>query len=320
VSGTDDATKARGTNFLRGLLGALALTKRWQQVAVGVGLIGFVVAITIVDELTKWETGIAVIVSMLFFMLTTILVQLSDLKSEVTWSVFQDETEALTAQQAFLRDSSPAAVDMLEYSAASVAGIFKTIIECSRVQKVRLLVYDPRKASDVQERRIRTSLEDLHYTCADRASLDLQIRCYEDGPSLRGRLYGDRFIAIGWYTFERRPGVHSENRIWGGHNPVLVASCTDPHGVTLKEMFDRAFEYLWTEASVPLNEAVDDLGVSDEWLERVSSSGPARAPDATAARSGRFEREPAEDPASPGVLDPDSGTRADSSTQPPPVA
>jgi hypothetical protein len=128
--------------------------------------------------------------------------------------------------------------DLLEYSAASVEAL---LVELKRQRaEIRLLIRHPDNVGAHQRTRILgqiTTLNSLVCDDYDRA----EVRCYRPFSGLRGRRFGDRFIAVGWYT----PDLRTKLEVRGHTNPVITARLDSPEGKHLARMFDDLFNGLW---------------------------------------------------------------------------
>lgn len=109
-----------------------------------------------------------------------------------------------------------------------------------------------------------------------------KIKCYKTPGSLRGRNFGNRWIQVGWYTYQAKGDLikFGSPQIWGDSNPVITAPVSSPEGQVLKGMFNEVFEKMWEE-SIPIIDVCgkcrnkarcfgsDDAAM--EWLGMVST-------------------------------------------------
>jgi hypothetical protein len=106
---------------------------------------------------------------------------------------------------------------------------------------VQLLVKHPESVGPVQQRWILAELDRLQRYAMARHGGRLQVRCYRQPYSLRGRKLEPHLVDVGWYT--PRPGDPVE--VVGHRNPLVTVRLDSEEGVAIARMFDEVFEALW---------------------------------------------------------------------------
>jgi hypothetical protein len=167
---------------------------------------------------------------------------------------YRNDDEALADLVQFTVDQRPREVDLLEYSAYGALPFLNKLSEISCTKRIRLLVAHPDAAISDYQRDIRLAeaLRALAYRIPldQVAAIGLQIKCYKESASLRGRLVGRRFIAVGWYSFDDRGLADPGGRpLAGGSNASIGASVDSPIGSRLLETYSRTFENMWRDAA-----------------------------------------------------------------------
>jgi hypothetical protein len=262
---------------------ALRLERTRLRRVVGATVIAIAIVLllasTFVDKLSL-QAGIAVGVVAILFFTTLVLDGVATVKSENEIQIYRDEDDALSAQLEYIRTQRPKRVRMFEYSGYMIASLLKELSDSSGTKSVKLLLFDPRKATEWHSRyRILPVIASLPITFGEREDIDLQVRCYSTPASLRGRNYDERVIVAGWYTYDRRDGQPDEAQLWGGHNAVVMTPCDNSSGAALRATFNRAFDAIWRYAT-PLTDVVASYSevksyMEPAWLERVSGVASA---------------------------------------------
>jgi hypothetical protein len=200
--------------------------------------------------------------------------------------VFGNEEDATPRQLEFVLNHPVHFVRLCEYSTASIDHLLNCLARREGLDSIQLLMASPNIAGVYQaESRIRPALERLpEIFPEDRANeRGLQIRCYSEPASMRGRNFSDRLIVMGWYTYHRRVKKR-EAQLWGHVNALVWTPCGlpgRPEGDRMRDMFEEVFQALW-EKSPPLYDAWEKLLSAgyreehkdfpdDDWLKTVSS-------------------------------------------------
>ena len=215
-----------------------------------------------------------------------------------------DKNTALDRQIDFVKNKKPAFVKLCEYSTATIEELLQALADCDRLKKLDLLICDPATAlTDLQGDRILNSIMRLPrtFTLPVLARFDhVEIRCYGSQARMRGRNFGDQLIAMGWYTFDRRPELDRRKmpQIWGDKNATVVVPCSEESGVSLRDMYNQVFDNMWRDAlplaqaispdRVTYNKSLEEALPEPEWLEKVSGGQqkPGDVPETTAGVSG----------------------------------
>lgn len=166
---------------------------------------------------------------------------------------FRNDDEAVPHLIAHIVEERPRTVDLLEYSAIGALPLLTKLGEEGCTQSVRLLVAHPTAAiSDYQrDYRLAEGLRALAYRIpADRArSIGLQIKCYSETASLRGRLVGNDVLAVGWYSYDDRGLADPGGRpLSGASNSLVGTSAGTAQGQHLVKLYQRVFENMWRDA------------------------------------------------------------------------
>jgi hypothetical protein len=189
----------------------------------------------------------------------------------------------------YIGQQNPQVVKMIENSATYGRHYIDTIKTLdSKVKKILLLIRNPfgQPISGLQKERTCAQIRTLKLV--DFKNNALKIRCYNQPASLRGRKFDNDLIILGWYTYYYDPDYpeYGKTQIWGHSNPLIVSHLRKEN-ISLGEMFDRVFDFLWndTGSTSLLNvckgcelyqagnkSARSDKGcsVSEDWLKRVS--------------------------------------------------
>jgi hypothetical protein len=192
---------------------------------------------------------------------------------------FPNDFAAVQAMLSYLDGHLPRTVDFLEYSSIAVTAVLSKISEADSTSRIRLLVCHPDCAiSDYQlDHRLAEGLRALAYRIpADRArDIGLQIKCYSERASLRGRHFDDVLVVAGWYTYDhRRRAQPLEEEISGGSNALVWADTTHTTGECIAGTFVKTFENIWNSAEPaddawrPYRNRISNLPSAD-WFRAV---------------------------------------------------
>jgi hypothetical protein len=134
--------------------------------------------------------------------------------------VYNRDYAASRKQREFIHNRNPEKARLCEYSSNTVADLIWDLNEVGTTQSVELLICHPDKAVNTWQ---TGHILDRMSTLANRIdveqaqSMGLQIKCYENPASLRGRLIDDELVVVGLYTHDRRSHLSStDQQIWGG--------------------------------------------------------------------------------------------------------
>lgn len=263
------------TELRRALRLESALPRRAVLLTTAVIVPTLVLLAPVIDEIDD-EAGLAVGVVLILWLLSVLLDHVASLSSGTGLEVFANENQAMDRQLALVRSEGPSFVEMCEYSTASVSALLDEIARSRSIGSVRLLIASPAAASQWQLNQIVTRLARLELTFPEAVAerLGIEIRCYAVTPSLRGRNFGDRLLAAGWYTHDRRGDIAQggDAPVWGHSNALVLATPGSPGWAPLQGMWQQVFKNLW-ESAVPLREACKGVDASDlpaqRWLDAV---------------------------------------------------
>lgn len=198
---------------------------------------------------------------------------------------FANDDSAVPAMARFASETRPSTAMLLEYSAKNAIPLLSHLANnVTSTKRLRLLVADPAAALSVYQRdyRLAEALHELAYRIpAEKAvTVGLQIKCYSELPSLRGRLLGDGYITVGWYTFDDRGlDMPGQVQMAGGSNPLIGAGATDAVGTELLALFTKTFENLWSSARQlgdawePFRDQPTGRLPTKEWFDAVRAPG-----------------------------------------------
>jgi hypothetical protein len=172
---------------------------------------------------------------------------------------------------------------MCEYSTGSIEPLVGCLAGREGLESMQLLLGAPAATRPYQTAdRLRPALVrlELKFPVRTARARGLQIKCYSEPPSMRGRNFGDQLIVMGWYTYHRRRKDWGLDQIWGDVNALVWTPCRSEEGQRMRDMFEEVFNTLW-ETAEPLEAAWAPLLAEglrdkhpefppDEWLATVS--------------------------------------------------
>jgi MoaA/NifB/PqqE/SkfB family radical SAM enzyme len=137
-----------------------------------------------------------------------------------------------------------------------------------------------------KEKRVCAGIGELHRFVLGNYD-KVKIKCYRTPGSLRGRNFGDRWIQVGWYTYQTSGDakIYGSPQIWGDTNSVITAPISSPEGQILKSMFNEVFEKMWRESVPPIDvcggcadkaKCFGSNEAADQWLRLVSPKKKVR--------------------------------------------
>lgn len=254
-------------------------------------VVGLWIAVLFVPALSKdWAPGVSL--SALVIILAMVLDHLVDLKKLSVVKLYANESSAQAATLDLIRKEK---VRLIEYSSKTITQILVKLQQAGA--EIELLICNPNYSitnaherqfhspkpgsSDLQkEQRICPAVSELQkYIFADYDRV--KIKCYQVPGSLRARSFGNRWVQVGWYTYDTRgkPEVFGSPQIWGDNNPVTMAPTSSQEGQILRKMFDTVFNGMWKE-SIPLRDVCGNCSnkiscfgsstAADNWLQKMS--------------------------------------------------
>jgi hypothetical protein len=192
--------------------------------------------------------------------------------------IYKTDYVAVHKQREFVASRKPEKAQLCEYSSITVNHLLIDLAGADSTRSVDLLVCHPDAAlNDFQrDERILPQMRALanSITLEQARNMGLKIRCYEEPPSLRGRVLDDELVVFGLYTNDRRSHPTTEPQLWGAENPVVMTFRTQPYGKIMADWFDEVFARLWKDAT-PLQQALSGYqagkSIDPDWLRQVSS-------------------------------------------------
>lgn len=174
-----------------------------------------------------------------------------EMKEKQRTKFYPSQDEAIEDVIRYIRLKKPSKVDLIEYSSGTILLLLQNLkrVKC----QIRLLIKHPDTSiSDFQRKKICQRIREL-IGVDFKNYRKVEIRCYKQFASLRGRKFDDDFISIGWYT----PTIKVEGEILGHGNPMINAYIEDESGKVLKKIFDDVFNVLW-DGGVPVEEVLQE--------------------------------------------------------------
>lgn len=263
-----EPSRLEGRKARRTLLAFLVIPPVASVAAAAIG--AFDVTASIVAMVTA-------VLALLTILLDITLQGLADERREVR--AYKNDDEAMPHLIRYVVDEHPKKADLLEYSAHGAIALLAKLGEVGSTKCVRLLVAHPAAAiSDYQrDFRLAEGIRTLAYRVpSDRAcEIGLQVKCYSEIASIRGRLLDRDLLVMGWYSYDDRgldqPG---HKQMSGGTNALVGVDADHAVGQRLIETYTRTFENLWRdacqpdEAWEPYRDKLPQLPNSD-WLKAV---------------------------------------------------
>jgi len=213
-----------------------------------------IVAATVgaIDLLASVVIIVSAELALLAILLELALRNLAEQHSQVNG--FSNDNEAMPFLSRYIDEERPQAVDLLEYSAFGAMPLLGKLADVASARKVRLLIGHPAAAISEYQRdyRLAEALRLLAYRIpAEQAiRIGLQIKCYKEHPSIRGRLFNEKLLVMGWYSFDDRGLADPGGRHMAGGSNALVTAETDHEvGRRLIQTYRRTFDNLWRDAT-----------------------------------------------------------------------
>jgi hypothetical protein len=199
-------------------------------------------ASAIIQPLQDWVLKNGVYELIIIVLISDILLRLADIKETDKTSdvnVFKDEPTAYPTLHQYLESKHPQKVDMIEYSTATVHDLLENLKRCR--SELRILICNPDAAvTEFQRDRINDRIRDLT-TVTFRDYSAVEVRMYTLPASIRGRLFDEEYLTVGWHTHTSEPAG-----LYGHTNPMINAYTNTSEGRMIKDMFTWAFEHLWS--------------------------------------------------------------------------
>jgi hypothetical protein len=202
-------------------------------------------ASTILPPLQDWILQHSIFNILIIVLLNDILLSIVELKtSDSTFNVnvFQDEPEAYLDLRKYIDQKRPKKADLIEYSTATIHDLLETLkrFNC----ELRILICNPDSAvNDFQRDRINDRIRDLT-TLTFLNYPAIEVRMYRLPASIRGRLFDQEYLTVGWHTHTAGPAG-----LYGHTNPMINVETKTPEGRMMLAMFASAFNELWSAPS-----------------------------------------------------------------------
>ena len=209
-----------------------------------------------VPSLGSWlqsEHLLEVITVVLLGEALTVLIEFKRQANAKSVTVHSDQLEASAMLMGYIETHKPTTADLIELSASTVDSVLESLRQNNC--KIRLLVQNPESSvTDYQKHRVTQRMNDLAsltFKGYDRC----EIKVYSTPAAIRGRLFDDKLVNIGWYTYSS-----SVIGVYGHSNPLVSATTDTTEGRQLKLMFQQAFESLWNHPqTIGLDAAVSKV-------------------------------------------------------------
>jgi hypothetical protein len=266
-----EPSRLEGRRVRRILLAVLVIPPVASVVATAIGALDAQASIVVM---------VTAILTLLAILVDVTLQDLADQHREVR--AYKNDDEAIPYLCRYVEEEHPKTVDLLEYSGFGAMALLAKLGEVSSTRTIRLLVANPAAAiSDYQrDFRLAESLRALAYRVpAEQAhKIGLQVKCYSEPASIRGRLLDRTSLVIGWYSYDDRGLADPGGRpISGASNTLVGADADHIVGQRLIEIYTRVFENLWRDACQP-DEAWEPYRTQlpqlpkAEWLKAVRAN------------------------------------------------
>jgi hypothetical protein len=207
----------------------------------------------------------------------------SEVAREERLEVFGNEEDATHRQLEFVRNNPMRFVRLCEYSTLTIQSLMRCLAEREGLEEIQLLMARPAKASPYQaQSRLPEAVFQLseRFPEHDARRRGLQIRCWSEPPSMRGRNFNNDLIVMGWYTYHNKSPKLGPKQIWGHENALVWTPCRGPEGKRMRDMFEDVFHTSWKTAQ-PLADAwapvltdsfrEDHPEFPTDWVATVSS-------------------------------------------------
>jgi hypothetical protein len=108
---------------------------------------------------------------------------------------------------------------------------------------LRILVKHPDTVEGMQKQRMITTLDTIYNSIyEDGCPARVELRCYRQPFSLRGRRFGKKLLELGWLTVDAK-----RQMAFGHSNPSIVVDLTTTENEYLLRFFERTFDDLWND-------------------------------------------------------------------------
>jgi hypothetical protein len=186
------------------------------------------------------------------------IVLLSELKygTPSRIEVLPSETSVSSLERHFVQEHRPAHVDLILHSSLVVSELLESLKD--NRSYIRLLLKHPATAQSDTDRQVilAQAVRLIEVTLKDYDKVE--IRCYTSPASIRGKLFDKKALSVSWYTYT----TGLRYRVYGHDNAVLFTYTNTEEGRLLQEMFERAFNWLWTHSeTVPVKDAIRGFDV-----------------------------------------------------------
>lgn len=183
----------------------------------------------------------------------SILKNLKDNPSQKTFRVVQDQFELSEEIITIIKQRPPKTADLLEASTVTIDEILNTLRRCEC--KIRILIHNPDYAiNGFQKHRIEQRINELSSLTFKNYS-NCEIRLYSTPPAIRGRMFDNNIVNVGWYTYS-----NDEIGFYGHTNPTILTQGNSNETCHLKNMFTQSFIWLWEHPNtVNLNDYLNSL-------------------------------------------------------------
>ncbi|MBA7634622.1 hypothetical protein ES703_42212 [subsurface metagenome] len=262
----------------------------WFVLTVAIIAVGLWILLPFISQISpQLATGVSL--SALVIILAMVLDHLIALRKGVT-KYYPNQA---SAENETLELIGKGKTRLIEYSSRTISSALKNLRDVGA--EIELLICNPNYTISCEEERsihsshpgkkdfqkderVCVTIRELQYRILGDYD-KVKIKCYRTPGSLRGRNFGDKWIQVGWYTYQMKgdPKVFGSTQIWGDSNPVITAPVSSLEGQILKRMVDEVFEKVWDE-SIPLIDVCGNCSkkgtcfgsdeAADEWLQTVS--------------------------------------------------
>jgi hypothetical protein len=187
------------------------------------------------------EVALSISFAILFLILSLIQDYLDELSKGTTIQIFRNQQSTNYSLQEYIKGNKVKSARFIEYDGESVKPVVIELLE--KGASVELLLQHPDHAiSQYQRNKIvhQIMTKDKEFLGFES---QLSIFYYQDVASVRGRIFDNRMICLGWYTYDRRI-LEQEAQVWGHTNPTVITLATENSFSDLSDMFNTVFANL----------------------------------------------------------------------------
>ncbi|MBI4303976.1 MAG: hypothetical protein HY665_06545 [Chloroflexi bacterium] len=212
---------------------------------------------------------------------------------------YVDQDAADLELQEDIRKNNFKKADLLEFSSYTIKDSILKPLNVNTAE-IRLLLQNPliaeerfdpfpyelsEKPRTKQRRRICETFCNLQeeFFKGQGLTTKISIHFYDQMASLRGRNFDDKYLNVGWYTYDYSKSRENEKyeqvpvQIHGHTNHLITLTRETPNFDGFKGFFSRVFDSLWDKSHEPMEicgnckyKTPIKCGVNSDWVEKLS--------------------------------------------------